>query len=197
MPTSLFLCLLRLPFIARTNPVVNAGLMVIATIFTYQIGNTIISVNEPARRFTPFSIANYFVSKFLKNRDLATNNRTYWFLKTGFSLVSFLVSSIGYSRRNGQNPNQVQPDKMPDLLAGKIDSRHIINNMQGQTFIIRVSDKAINYIGFIVILIRSVLVCIGVVVVARHFLRKLQETLRKESIIHVEARSVSEKKQNS
>lgn len=80
------------------------------------------------------------------------------------------------------NPSsEVVNQQMPSIVAGHIDSRHILNNMQRKTFIIGISKNVINYIGFTLILLRTLISLIRFIYISRFLIGRFQKYFLKNS----------------
>lgn len=180
--------LLRLTVVSKGNPVLN--LITVTTL-------TLIFRNKPRipalpqstdsiQQFEPLGIINYFVNNFARLEPHDKWQKIEWLCDQGLSVIQFFINSVIKNK-----PNDRAVNTMPHIIAGRIESNLLINNMTGKTFIIGLSEKLIQHIGFILFLLKNVLqVFITFYIIRYIFNNYIQKKLEENKIIDIKAKPV-------
>jgi len=127
---NLFQRIIRLPFAASSNalqPFINTALLAIGLIGVVKKNPQINALpsHEPIVKSNPFKIFQYFIDIHKNLRDSSTDNEFIWIVKNGFLVTKNIVNII-FADNSNDAVNQ-----MPHMLAGKIESKHLIPNTGG------------------------------------------------------------------
>ena len=151
--------LIRLPLVISKGPagiITNATGFIITHLFLKTtLPNTPNLLASPTgvESLSPLGLINMFIQHIRTEFGSHADDDVYRYMLTlSFRTVRFIVKSL-----TEEKTTAITTGKMPHIVAGKIDSKHIVSNMHGKTFIIALSNPVIEYIGFTLVTIKLII----------------------------------------
>uniref|UniRef100_UPI003002FF80 hypothetical protein n=1 Tax=Anunuuluaehu liula TaxID=3049639 RepID=UPI003002FF80 len=91
----------------------------------------------------PFRVFQHFIDIYKNLRDSSPDNEFICILKNSFLVTKNLIKMIFADNSNNAFT------QMPHMLAGKIESKHLIPNTGGYVYILAFSEVALASLGFV------------------------------------------------
>lgn len=154
--------LLRLPVVSKGPPVLKFavfGALGLLTVIRNVKGPSVIPMSNRLyniERHSPFSLGKVLIQIFSDKRPNRDIERWSWFLLNTAKFTRYLFSQLFSALREPETTNIVSQNEVPSLIAGHIDSRHLVNNMQGKTFVIGISEQVLLYMALFVIVFKTI-----------------------------------------
>ena len=142
--------IIRLPFVASSNvlqPFINTGLLAIGLMGVIKKNPQLqpLPAHEPLLKSNPFRAFQHFINIYKNLRDSSPDNEVIWLLRNGFLVTKNLLKMIFVD----DTSNAVT--HMPHMLAGKIETKHLIPNAGGHVYILAFSEGALASFGCVLL----------------------------------------------
>lgn len=148
--------ILRLPLVVSSTtvqPIINTGLLVLGILGVAKKNAQLhpLPAHQPITDTSPVKIIMYCVDIYKNLRDSSPDNEVVWLAKNTLLVFKNITTMIFASRSN----NSI--NELPHLLAGKVDSRHLVPNTPGKVYVVALSEGMVASLGFISLLFFKVI----------------------------------------